>query len=322
MNTLAIKNAHPRDALISFDEPTHIYTITRDDRKYTSVTTLNKGLFRQFDGPVVAAKLAQNMNRINNPNDKYYQMSARDIEKMWAENGADASSRGTGMHLDIEKYFNEIPVTNKSKEFRFFLDFWREYGTSEFQFDPETPGVTTATQEDHDNIIPGGLVPYRTEWCVFYEEYQLSGSIDMIFENPDGTLQIYDWKRCKEISPEHENKNYPKFGIIKGLERLPDTHYWHYALQLNMYKRILETKYNKVVTDLYLVCLHPDHDGYQRIELPVLSKTIDAVLKYRKTQLRGSIKKSPKITKPDTKEITNTKITNTFDTLISGQCCL
>ena len=37
---------------------------------------------------------------------------------------------------------------------------------------------------------------------IFHEELMLSGSIDMIYENPDGTLQIYDWKRCKEI--EHE----------------------------------------------------------------------------------------------------------------------
>ena len=31
-----------------------------------------------------------------------------------------------------------------------------------------------------------------------------TGSIDMTFENSDGTLQIYDWKRCEEIRHEPE----------------------------------------------------------------------------------------------------------------------
>jgi hypothetical protein len=44
------------------------------------------------------------------------------------------------------------------------------------------------------------LIPYRSEWMVFWEEMKISGSIDMIFENPDGTILIYDWKRCREIA--------------------------------------------------------------------------------------------------------------------------
>ena len=34
---------------------------------------------------------------------------------------------------------------------------------------------------------------------VFDEDVKLAGSIDMIFEREDGDLEIYDWKRCKEI---------------------------------------------------------------------------------------------------------------------------
>ena len=38
------------------------------------------------------------------------------------------------------------------------------------------------------------LKPYRTEWTIYDEDLKISGSIDMIYENPDGTLSIYDWK--------------------------------------------------------------------------------------------------------------------------------
>ena len=44
------------------------------------------------------------------------------------------------------------------------------------------------------------LVPYRTEWMIWDKELRFAGSIDMVYENPDGTLMIYDWKRSKGIN--------------------------------------------------------------------------------------------------------------------------
>ena len=89
------------------------------------------------------------------------------------------------------------------------------------------------------------LKAYRTEWTVFHEELKIAGSIDMIFENPDGTLQIYDWKRCKEIA---KAPAFNKYSHIACIDHLPDTNYWHYCLQLNTYKAIIEEKYGKQVT--------------------------------------------------------------------------
>jgi len=148
-------------------------------------------------------------------------------------------------------------VVNESTEYSWFLRFVQDY--------PE-------------------LKPYRTEWMVYYEELKLSGSIDMIFENPDGTLQIYDWKRCKEIS--YDN-SFGQSAITPCIKHLPDTNFWHYALQLNVYKRILELKYGKTVTDLYLVCLHPNstYKTYDRINVPILEKEIDDLFEVRKKEI-------------------------------------
>jgi ATP-dependent exoDNAse (exonuclease V) beta subunit len=119
---------------------------------------------------------------------------------------------------------------------------------------------------------------------VYNEEYKLSGSIDMVFENPDGTLQIYDWKRCQEIK--HET-GFGQYAITPCISHLPDTNFWHYALQLNTYKMMLEQKYDKKVTGLYLVCLHPDnvYKSYDRIEVPFLDKDIENLMNYRKELL-------------------------------------
>ena len=63
---------------------------------------------------------------------------------------------------------------------------------------------------------------------------------------------------------------------------MPDTNFWHYALQLNLYKTILEEQYNKKVTDLYLVCMHPDNITmtYDRIQVPILKVEISQLLNW------------------------------------------
>ena len=68
---------------------------------------------------------------------------------------------------------------------------------------------------------------------------------------------------------------------------MPDSNFWHYALQLNTYKAIIEQKYGKKVTDLYLVRLHPDaeENNYELIKLPDLSVEIKDLFEERKKQL-------------------------------------
>ena len=252
---LASKNVHDRDQYISFEEGPHIYTV-HGDQDYTSVTTWNHSHFSHFDADSVLDKIFSGKN-MKDPKYKYYGMTRKQIKKSWAKNRDSASFAGTNMHYDVECYYNGIQVENDSTEFQYFRQFVKDY----FH-----------------------LKPYRTEWCVYYEELKLSGSIDMVFENPDGTIEIYDWKRCREIS--YEN-NFGKYAITPCISHLPDTNFWHYALQLNTYKTILEHKYEKKVTGLYLVCMHPENinKSYDRIEVPFLEKEMVDLLEYRKQQL-------------------------------------
>jgi len=54
---------------------------------------------------------------------------------------------------------------------------------------------------------------------------------------------------------------------------------------LNVYKTILEKKYDKKISGLYLVCLHPNQKTYDRIEVPFLDKEMNDLFEYRKTQI-------------------------------------
>jgi len=249
-------NAHPRDEFITFEEGPHIYTVCGERGTYTSVTTFNHSHFSHFDADAIIDNMLRG-KKMKDPKYKYYGMTKEQIKEDWDKNRDAASSAGTKMHYDIECYYNFMDVNNDSIEYQYFRNFVRDF--------PE-------------------LKPYRTEWMVYYEELKLSGSIDMVFENPDGTIQIYDWKRCQEIKHEAE---FGKYALTPCISHLPDTNFWHYALQLNTYKTILEHKYDKKVTGLYLVCMHPDNinKSYDRIEVPFLEKEMRDLFEYRRTQL-------------------------------------
>jgi len=245
-------NAHPRDEHITFEEGPHIYTVLGERGGCTSVTTWNHHHFSDFDADAIITKMMKGRNW-NDPNYKYYGMTREEIKKMWDAKRDSAAGAGTKMHNDIELHYNGVSVVNDSVEFGFFNQFLADFSH---------------------------LKPYRTEWMVYYEELKLSGSIDMVFENPDGTLQIYDWKRCQEIKHEAE---FGKYAQTSCISHLPDTNFWHYALQLNMYKTILEHKYEKKITGLYLVCMHPDnvYNTYQRIEVPDLQNEMKKLVALR-----------------------------------------
>jgi len=259
-NHLSNKNAHERDQHITFDEGPHIYTV-HGEQGYTSVTTWNHSHFAEFDSDQIIDTMLKS-KKMRDPNYKYYNMTKEEIKAQWDKNRDESASAGTKMHYDIECYYNGLEVDNTSVEFSFFKKFLTDF------------------EEEYPN-----WVPYRTEWMVYFEELKISGSIDMVFENKEtGELMIFDWKRCKEIIYDSYNN---KGAVTECISHLPDTNFWHYSLQLNMYKTILERKYGKTVVALFLVCLHPEniYGSYDKIKVPFLDREMNLLIEYRKKQL-------------------------------------
>ncbi len=279
-NLLTIRHAHPRDANIQFQEEGHKYTILTDLKsKYTSVTTWNHSHFAKFDSDAVIASMMKGKNW--NPTNKYWGLTADQIKKQWADNGKEVASEGTKMHYQIECILGGVINSNNPSKKGLPLKYTHrdllEYYVGERSsalLDPQAPPNSVV----EGSIFPHhfmkfmqdfpNLVPYRTELLIYDEELKLSGSIDMVYENQeDGTLSIYDWKRCKSID---KTNGWNKFAITECISHLPDSNFWHYSLQLNTYKMILERNYGKKVTALYLVRLHPDSTTYELIKVPNL----------------------------------------------------
>lgn len=249
--TLALTNRHERDNLIHFDEPTHVYSV-KGNSSYCSITKFLHEFFPHFD----ADQVIKNMMKSKKwPESKWYGMTAAAIKEAWNANGKEASEAGTAMHLGIEMYMNGVEPSEDIKEtieWKYFWNYWI---------------ADSKTWE-----------PWRTEWEVWDEDLKLAGSIDMIYRNrKDGTFAIYDWKRAKEIKM--ENTFQRGFGPV---EHLPDANYWHYTLQLNLYRWLLEKHYGLRISEMALIVLHPNNKNYKRYKLNRLDTEIEDMMNARR----------------------------------------
>ena len=265
-DVLSIKNSHERDANIMFFEQGHKYTIlTEPDVKYTSVTTWNHTHFEQFDADKIIGTMMKGKGWKDGH--KYWGLTAEQIKTQWNTNKDSVAGAGTDLHYDIECFLNDnrlqLDYTNKE-----LYEIYMSNNKEKHEFKPLDWQYFINFVRDNPE-----LKPYRTEWLIYDDDVKISGSIDMIYENPDGTLSIYDWKRCKNIT---RINNFNKFALPVAICHLPDSNFWHYALQLNTYKVILEKKYNKKIKNMFLVRLHPDAEekNYELIELPDLSTEV------------------------------------------------
>lgn len=260
-------NRHIRDQHICFEEKGHKYTILTDPHsKYLSVTTWNHSHFPHFDADVIIEKMMT--GKAWKEGHKYWGLTPEQIKDSWNKNRDNAAGAGTKLHFDIECFMNSSPCSFQQELLKSFSSKEEEEDSLEWRY-----------FIDFVNTFPN-LKPYRTEWMIYDEDLKLAGSIDMVYENQDGSLSIYDWKRAKEIS---KFNSFNKFASTSCIDHLPDSNYWHYALQLNTYKAILERKYNKVVKELYLVRLHPESEErtFERIPIPNLANEIHLLFELR-----------------------------------------
>jgi len=292
-NYLADRNAHERDAFIRFYEVGHRYDISicpGDKTKYTSVTTWNHGHFPTFDADQVIRNMMR--GRKWNASNKYWGKTADQIKAQWAQNGATVSAAGTEMHFQIECFMNTLVDSNVGDGVT-HADLLAHYSARSDNLKPRS----NACQSDEWSFFLQfvrdfpDMKPYRTEWTVFDETVKVAGSIDMVYQNmDDGTLSIYDWKRCKDITPENP---WAKYATNPILDHIPDTNFWHYTLQLNTYKQILERKYGVRIRDLVLVRLHPDNPDqtYELIDVPILSREMNELFDLKRDEILQKEKK-------------------------------
>lgn len=257
-------NPLPRDSRIEFFEADHFYRIDGKYRAPTSVTALVHSVCREFDPPMAIAAMKrgrgwkQRRQEFLLPDGSL--MSDEQIAARWKQNGKVQSARGTLMHFQIEQHLNGTIVGEPhSPEFRYFLRFEEEF------------------------MRARGLVPMRTELSLFHCGLRVAGQADLICR-VEGTnkIAILDWKRSKEI------KTSNRFQKLKEpLSHLDDCNFFHYAIQLNIYRYILETEYDLEVSGMYLGVFHPSESRPIAVIIPRLDREVELLVSHEQAAGRA-----------------------------------
>lgn len=276
-------NGCARDARLTFDEPSHTYTW--DGRKLrTSTTGWIGSFFPKFDpdGAIAAMKRS---TRKPWPRPEYAHedgtaFTDQEIKDAWEENRDGASERGTRGHRWVE-----VAVNMDAK------------AGGDLAFDASCSDV-------REDIVPFAktwltawlplyrsrravIQHYRTEWMVYADDIELPGSIDWVGVETASLaggakprVHLVDWKCSDKVDMKAHAFNRAR----APLAHLGDTRYMKYALQLNVYARILERFYGVQVVSMTVVSLHPAAPQYV-MDVPRMEAEMDAMWRHRLSAL-------------------------------------
>ena len=124
------------------------------------------------------------------------------------------------------------------------------------------------------------------EFVVGSEEYDIASAIDHLFINKlTGGLVLADYKTNSDI---HKNERYAK-DMKVPLNHLKDTTLNHYAIQISIYKYLVEKYTNLTINEFFIVYMSENIDNYEIIEVPYLKKEVEKILENRRKKNMNSV---------------------------------
>ena len=228
------------DNSISLNEKWHTYKLESDPYFKFKSAT---GLVGKYFEPFNAQKVAKDLCE-NHP--KYEGMKPEELLKDWSMRGA----YGTRVHKEVESgiLHNTKPEEDKSK---FAMEWVKEY-TNDFQ---------------HSILC---------EQIIYWKEMHVAGTIDAMVSR-NGSWDLIDWKTAKNISMSSYGGKMGNHKITEGIE---DCNFNHYALQLSIYRLILEEQYGLEIGDQMIV--HLTDDGAFKFDTPYYKEEANKIIKNEK----------------------------------------
>ena len=191
--------------VMTFNEGDHSYVDSKK-RRYTSVTTLVGYGFQPFDAEGVAKRKDK---------DNWQKLMAE-----WKQIGETAASNGTRLHENCEnQILGRLDMMHAPRDI-----------AEKMNFDAARTAVDELLADD-------SFESFEPEKLVFCDKIKLAGSVDLLARRKDKSYAIFDWKCVKSIDYRGFGG---KTGILEATKDIPDSNFWHYALQLSLYEIILK----------------------------------------------------------------------------------
>ena len=222
------------DPNISLHAESHVYSLlNRSDITFTSVTTFVDQFFEKFDSEKIAKKLV-------NTHPKYLGRTVSSLLGDWEK----ARQHGTNVHQEIEDWIKK-------------------------DIEPIQAQSISGVRWIRDNKKLNNIELF-SEVIVYSTELSIAGTIDLLALNKiTNKYEIIDWKTSKKITKESYNG---KVGIKPESKKIMDCNYYHYALQLSLYRYILEEYYDLQIQNQIIIQLQ--NDGVNKHELPYMKNNI------------------------------------------------
>jgi ATP-dependent exoDNAse (exonuclease V) beta subunit len=174
------------------------HTYFNGDKKLTGVTSFISKYKQPFDADDVAEKYAKKNNLVK-----------EDVLKLWKEESERSKIHGSACHKVIEDYIITGDIIKQNI----------------------SPKENVAEKFINDFFKTQRLIPVEVESIVYNEN--LASQIDCIVKNKFNQYFIIDWKSNKKITKFSFGKK-----MLHPFDMLPDANYYHYSLQLSIYKEL------------------------------------------------------------------------------------
>lgn len=244
MNELIKEAINPKTGKkVVYNDKWHTYTLD-GGKKLTSSTKFVKQFFPPFDSDKWSAIIAKRDGK-----------TQAQVLKEWADKAKTSTDFGTGVHEYVEALLKkEVPVRNNN---------------------PRVKAVRNNVRATVESLIQE-WEPIGIEKIVFNDK--VSGTLDVLFKHKweENRYLLGDWKTNKEITKDNK---YNQYGL-SPIQHIPDTNFYHYALQLSLYQFLLVSEgfiEKEAIIDRKLFHIKPFNT--EPIELPYLEKEIVLMLR-------------------------------------------
>lgn len=241
-------------------EEDHHYEF-KGQRVGMSVTRLMEEYASKFDTEKVAEMVAEKNN-----------VSVETVLKAWQDRQEFACAKGHTCHEFAQCLWSHKQWTRETYD-----------GSIEFQ-----EAVNTINEQAYYfmNDYCDKLEHLADEFVIGSEEYDIASAIDHLFVNSrTGGLVLVDYKTNSDI---HKGERNAKEMRVP-LSHLKDTKLNHYAIQLSIYKYLVEKYANIEVSEMFIVWFSECNKNYEIIEVPYLKKEVEKILENRRIKNMKSV---------------------------------
>lgn len=243
-----------------FYEENHTYTY-KDKPISIGATGLIEQYTQDFDAQAVAERVAEKENK-----------SVQEVLDEWEYKNKFSCVKGSTCH----EYAQCLWSGEKWKPLLF--DESEEYIKAVNQILKQANNFCEDYQDKLEHLAD--------EYVIGSEEYDIASAIDHLFINElTGGLVLVDYKTNSDI---HKNEKYAK-NMKVPLSHLKDTTLNHYAIQLSIYKYLVEKYTNLQIEEMFIVYMSENIDNYEIIEIPYLKDEVIKILENRREKNMNSV---------------------------------